>query len=337
MLKDDLKLLVVFDALFDLRSVTQTAHRLNLTQSAVSHALRRLRQTMDDPLFIRTGGSLQPTARARTMAGPIREGLARLREATVPTQFDPQLSRRTFTIAASSYFCALLIPGLIALARAQAPGITIRVIPIYADLLTRLDDGRVDLALGAFSRLPPHIAVELLFREELVWIASRDNPVAQARPSHASLLNMPHLALDPIRVFTPPRPHAALGSGEAELPAEQTIPTELQGSDLTPAIVYDSLTAIAVVGGTDLVALVPRRLALAEQAARGTTIVETEGSGSGIELVMISRTRAFPDPGHDWLHARIVNLTAEGTADTAMSGPEISGQPGGRGAGSRDG
>lgn len=310
MLKDDLNLLAVFDALYDLRSVTQTARSLNLTQSAISHALRRLRETMQDPLFIRAGGSLQPTARARSMAGPIREGLARLREATMPAQFDPELSRRTFTVAATSYFCALLIPDLIAAVRARAPGVTIRTMPLYSELLTRLDDGRVDLALGAFSRLPPHIVVEPLFTEDLVWIAARGNPVAQARPTHAELLGMPHLALDPIRVFAPPRPHAVQGTGEAELPAEQTVPSELLGSDLTPAIVYDTLTAIAVVGSTDLVALVPRRLALAEQDRLGIAIVETGASGPQIDLVMIARARAFADPGLDWLHAQIAKVAA---------------------------
>jgi DNA-binding transcriptional LysR family regulator len=72
MVKNDLNLLTVFDALYELRSVTQTARRLNLTQSAVSHALRRLREMLDDPLFVRTGGTLLRTVRARTIASRVR-------------------------------------------------------------------------------------------------------------------------------------------------------------------------------------------------------------------------------------------------------------------------
>jgi DNA-binding transcriptional LysR family regulator len=310
MLKQDLNLLAIFDALYEVRSVTQTARRLNLTQSAVSHALRRLRQAVDDPLFVRTGGALQPTVRARAMAGPIRDGLARLREATLPTPFDPQLSPRTFTVAASSYFCALLIPDLIAAARAQAPGVRIRTVPLYADLLARLDEGAVDLALGAFSRLPAHLVLEPLFREELVWIAAGDNPVVEARPGHAELLAMPHLALDSIRTFAPPRPYSEGSAWESALPAEQTVPPELHGSELTPAIVYDTLTAIAVVAGTDLVASVPRRLALSEQARHGIAIIETGEAGPGVDLVMISRARSFPDGGHDWLRSQVLKLAA---------------------------
>ena len=310
MLKTDFNLLAIFDTLYDLRSVTQTARRLNLTQSAVSHALRRLREGLDDPLFVRAGGTLQPTVRARAMAGPVREGLARLREATLPTQFEPEQSQRTFTVAASSYFCTLLIPDLIAAARVAAPGIKIRAVPLYSDLLARLDDGTVDLALGAFSRLPPHLVLEPLLREELVWIASRGNPIVRMRPSRADLLAMPHIALDPIRTFAPSRPHSAGDALEAALPAEQTVPMELHGSEMTPAIVYDTLTAIAVVAGTDLVAFVPRRLALAEESRHGIAIIETGEGGPGIDLAMISRARSFPDGGHDWLRSRISELAA---------------------------
>jgi DNA-binding transcriptional LysR family regulator len=225
----------------------------------------------------------------------------------LPTQFDPELSKRTFTVAATSYFCALLIPDLIALVRAQAPAITVRVAPIYSDLLTRLDEGAVDLALGAFARLPPRLLVEPLFREELVWIAANESPLVSARPSHDDLLSRPHLALDPIRTFTP-QPHTGGGAFESDLPAEQFVPMELHGSELTPAIVYDTLTAIAVVAVTDLVAMVPRRLALVERARRGIAILETGEAGPGIDLVMISRTRSFPDAGHDWLREQVLKL-----------------------------
>ena len=110
----DLNLLRVFDAIFELRSVTLTAERLNLTQSAISHALGRLRQAFGDPLFIRHPGGLQPTARAMEIAPGIREGLAQLQEALAPTPFDPATARRRFRITAGGYFCAVLVPELIA-------------------------------------------------------------------------------------------------------------------------------------------------------------------------------------------------------------------------------
>ena len=84
MLTLDLNLLAIFDAVHELRSVTRAAERLGLTQSAVSHALRRLRDTVGDPLFVRDGRRLQPTARATEMAPAVRDGLAHLRGAVAP-------------------------------------------------------------------------------------------------------------------------------------------------------------------------------------------------------------------------------------------------------------
>ena len=81
MVELDLNLLRVFDTLFEMRSVTRAAGKLGLTQSAVSHALRRLRDALDDPVFVRAPGGLQPTARAIEIAPGVREGLAQLRGA----------------------------------------------------------------------------------------------------------------------------------------------------------------------------------------------------------------------------------------------------------------
>src|SRR3569623_925529 len=118
----DLNLLRVFDAIFEVRSVTRTAERLGLTQSAISHALGRLRQAFGDPLFVRHPTGLQPTARAIEIAPGIREGLAQLQQALAPSPFDPATANRRFRINAGAYFCALLVPELIARARKLAPG-----------------------------------------------------------------------------------------------------------------------------------------------------------------------------------------------------------------------
>ncbi|WP_165912303.1 LysR family transcriptional regulator [Novosphingobium sp. PhB165] len=310
MTKPDLNLFAVFDVLFELRSVTRTADRLGLTQSAVSHALRRLRELLGDPLFVRTGGTLQPTPRARAMAPAIREGLARLGEAVLPSGFDARTSNRTFTIAASTYFCASLIPGLIAAARKHAPGVTFRAMPIRTDLLGLLEDSTVDLALGAFTRLPARIASRTLLREELVWIAAQSNPLVAAGLTHAELLALPHIGFDPVRTFAPAR---SAGDDSLETPylPEQTIPAEIHGSDLTPAIVYDVFTAVAVVARSDLVALVPRQLALSEQKRAGIAILESAEPGIAIEMSMIARSQSTSDAGLEWLKTLVEQLACE--------------------------
>lgn len=305
----DLNLLGVFDALYDLRSVTRAAQRLNLTQSAVSHALRRLREAVGDPLFIRTGGALQPTTRAREMAPGVREGLAQLRAAMVPTDFDPASAVRTFTLAAGSYFCALLIPQLIAWARKGAPGITFRIVPVGGELLTELDDGAVDLALGAFERVPRRLTAHTLFREDLVWIASKANPIAARRLIHDDILENPHLVIATKRPFEPLRALLAEDALENPLTERHELAGGGQGGGPIPAVVYDGLTAAAVVARTDMVALVPRRLAHSEEERLGLRILDTDESSRGIDLAMVTHNRASADAGLAWLRSQIVEIS----------------------------
>jgi DNA-binding transcriptional LysR family regulator len=315
MWKGDLNLLAVFDTLYELRSVTRTAERLNLTQSAVSHALRRLRETVDDPLFVRVGGALQPTLRAHAMATPVREGLGRLGEALTPARFDPATSQRTFAIAASSYFCALLIPELVAMARPEAPGIRIRAVPIRPDLLNQIDDGLVDLALANFSRMPARILSEPLLQEELVWIAAKDNPVVERRHTHAELLDMPHVAYEVVRTFAPVP--ASRTRSEHSDPLEQELPRELYGSATSPVVVFDTFAAMAVVERSNLIALVPRQLGMIEKARRDIEILDTGQTAPCVQLGMASLVRSSADGALNWLRSHVRQCASILRLDTA--------------------
>src|SRR5579871_2137367 len=164
----DLNLLRIFDLLFEERSVSRAARRLSLTQSAVSHALARLREMMGDPLFTRGAGGLQPTARAEELAPQLREILVRIRTALSPPSFDPRSSSREFTIAAGAYVCRLLLPPLVALARAAAPGVTLRIVNVNQALLDELDQGSVDIGIGAFEEIPARIKSLPLFNDTAV-------------------------------------------------------------------------------------------------------------------------------------------------------------------------
>src|SRR4051794_31023773 len=98
----DLNLLVALDALLTHRTLTEAAARVGLSQSAMSHALGRLRQLIGDPLFVRTAKGLAPTPRAQQLAAPIREALALIEQAVRrPAPFAPQTARRSFSLATS--------------------------------------------------------------------------------------------------------------------------------------------------------------------------------------------------------------------------------------------
>ena len=305
MIEMDLNLLRVFDTLVEVRNVTRAAGKLGLTQSAVSHALRRLRDTLDDPLFVRAPGGLQPTARALEIAPGVREGLAQLRGALSPTEFVPETAQRRFTLAAGSYFCTLLIPALIARVRAAAPEVSLRIVPLGPELLSDLDEGGVDLALGAFTRIPSRLSSESLYREELVWIAAPGNPIAHAPFDADAFAAAPRLTISVGRPFDALRYDGTL---ERRLIAEtgEAEPFALGGD---AAIVYDGLTAIGIVARTDMIALVPRRFAERDDPARGVVTLDAPEEG-GIDLMMLWHGKGDDDPGLGWLRGLIREIVS---------------------------
>src|SRR4051812_46933836 len=122
----DLNLLRVFVALLDEGSVTRAGARLGLTQSAVSHALNRLRYGLDDELFVRGPSGMQPTARAAETAPRVRRGRGQLPPALAPATFDPADSDREFVLAASPYAAGVLLPEMVPRMQAQAPRASLR-------------------------------------------------------------------------------------------------------------------------------------------------------------------------------------------------------------------
>lgn len=122
----DLNLAVTFLALWRERSVSRAAVRLSLSQSAVSSALARLRDVAGDPLFVRVGGAMEPTARARAMAEGIEQGIALLHGALrMPEVFDPAGSTRRFVLGLSDDFEIAIGPGLSCALQQQAPGVSV--------------------------------------------------------------------------------------------------------------------------------------------------------------------------------------------------------------------
>ena len=124
--RTDLNLLVLFEVVLEERHVGRAADRLNLTPSAVSHGLGRLRRLLNDPLFLRTPRGVVPTVRATELSGPVADVLARARSVISTAEpFDPARSTRRFTIAAADGTSAVLMPALLAELRKSAPGVDI--------------------------------------------------------------------------------------------------------------------------------------------------------------------------------------------------------------------
>ncbi len=187
----DLNLLRVFDEVMAERSLTRAARNLNLTQPAVSNALRRLRETLGDELVQRSGQGMAPTPRARAIWPAVRQALEQLELSLVPNEFVPAQAKTTFVLAMADATAAELMPGLVEILENEAPGVTIRVVPLTTrDPRQLLDEQICDLAVGFFPSVladmtarsqgeaPLPFAHQRLYDGEYVCVMRKDHPLA---------------------------------------------------------------------------------------------------------------------------------------------------------------
>src|ERR1700683_2981525 len=175
----DLNLLRVFDAIFQTRSVTVAASNLHLTQPAVSKQLNRLRELLDDPLFVRTNEGMAPTPRAEALAGPIRHALSEVHHAIEQQLgFDPMTSDRTFRIFLSDLGQTVFLPKLLELIAREEPLVNIHTVQVPPSRMrgVALESGDVDLAVGYFEEFEGTIHQQVLFEEHYVGMVRANHP-----------------------------------------------------------------------------------------------------------------------------------------------------------------
>ncbi|MBE9398985.1 LysR family transcriptional regulator [Pontibacterium sp. N1Y112] len=193
----DLNLLIIFEALITESHVSRAAEKVCLSQSAMSHALNRLREQMNDPLLVRTEGGLHPTPRALAMLPEVRKAL-QLIEQTLnpPPPFSESHSNRRFRIAATDYFETVVFPGWFSQLQQRAPQIKVEIDLIAMETAySRLEKGTVDLIVGldASQPLPPRLIVEPWITQQQVCIAGINNKDIADNLSLADYLNQPHV------------------------------------------------------------------------------------------------------------------------------------------------
>jgi DNA-binding transcriptional LysR family regulator len=305
----DLNLLRVFDILFEERNVTRASARLLLTQSAVSHALARLRDVLDDPLFVRIPSGLEPTERAHRLAPRLRVVLAEIRSLVATPIFDPAKTQQRFIISAGPYFCTLIVPTLIRLARECASGVSLQIVNVSTNLGQAIEQQRVDLALSSFKRPPPCFRSEVLFKDDKVWAIGAHHPLAKQPFDHAKFMELPRLAIDLAPSAEPFREVLATNDlvrrVNLEAHDDPILPRPDDGK--SPAvIVHDVATALAVTAETDMVTLVPRRLAKACESSVPIKIIDfPKDRAETIELSMLWHSRLQDNPGSLWLRSLV--------------------------------
>jgi DNA-binding transcriptional LysR family regulator len=299
----DLNLLRVFDALLQEQSVSRAGLRLGLSQSAVSHALGRLRQALGDELFQRGPAGMQPTAHALAIGPAVHTALAQIQAALAPQTFDPAATERQFTLIAGAYVSAVLVPELMARLRARAPRAGLRVTSFGSDVIENLEIGRADAALGSFDGATDRFDFRPLFTDTLVWVLRSGHPLIQpgATLTVETLAELEHVVVDYLRPEVTPEDRRL--RRRTMLDVRGAFDQELIDRGLVRrvgVVVPDSYTALAILVRSDMVALLPRRLA--ERAAqRGLLqLLEPPYRSSPMEIGVLRLRDRSNDPAQAW-------------------------------------
>jgi DNA-binding transcriptional LysR family regulator len=313
----DLNLLRVFDALIEERSVTRAGERLGLTQSAISHALSRLRYVLDDDLFVRGAEGMQPTRRASEIAPRLRQGLLQLQLALTPADFVPEETSRRFTVICGEYVGAIFVPALVARLREAAPRAEIRIRPSNRGVAEPLVAGRADLAIGSFRRIPEWFAAESLFEETRVWVLSDRHPAAWQELTLERLAELPHIIISATGEDEQAVAGYVVDHGLERLVMRSEVGL-LQGAlaarGLTRVIGLTTphfLAALAVVSHSDMTAPLPRRLAAAFAGAYRLKLFEPPYASPPFEIMALSHREHGNEPAILWLRDLVRRVASE--------------------------
>ncbi|MBS0331796.1 MAG: LysR family transcriptional regulator [Proteobacteria bacterium] len=311
----DLNLLRVFDVLLEERSVTRTGARLGLTQSAVSHALNRLRYVLGDELFVRGPAGMQPTPRAVEMGPQVHAALNQLTAALAPSDFDPATSERRFAVVAGAYASGILAPPLAGRLAQAAPRCELLIAELANDILERADARRVDFLVGSVMVAPDRFAHETLMTEELVWVVRTGHPTFQtAKVDLETLVSVPHVVIarslpglledgGERRAFVSRASWEDAGAFEAALAAHGLT---RQVGVLAP----DTYTALAVASRTDMATLIPRRLALLSAAGGRVQLIDPPYDSPTVDVSLLYLRERLAEPAIAWMRDLIREVAA---------------------------
>ena len=298
----DLNLFLVFQAIYATRSVTLAGERLGMTQSAVSNALKRMRERFNDALFVRSADGMVPTPVAERLIAPIEEGIACLVQAIDQGRtFEPGTSSRIFRLAVNDIGQLVMMPELLSVARGIAPGVRFETVDVsMADARQRMLHGQIDIALGSWEAMGPSFYQQRLFDETFVVLMSKASPLgARERIELDDYLAAEHIAYRP--------------QGTTDSQLQQTL--EKAGALDRRRVVLTaahSLGLTSIVATSGLLLTAPARLAHAMVATRADLrSVDAPFEVTPFEIRQQWHERFHQDSGNRWLRELIFGLFHE--------------------------
>ncbi len=304
----DLNLLRVFDEVMAERNLTRAARNLSITQPAVSNALRRLRDVLGDELVRRSGAGVDPTPRALALWPTVREALQQLQHTLAPNEFDATVADTTFVLAMADATAAELIPGLVQIAEAEAPGISIRAVPLTTrDPRALLEAEEADMAIGYFpaviasltARGQSGVAVpfetQRLYVGQYVCVMRRDHPLAEQPLTLDAYCSARHLL-----VSFSGRPYGFIDQTLSALGRERRI----------VVTVNQFFTAGRVVANSELLTVLPRHFVRVTGIDSQLVLRDLPFDQPLVHVDAVWHRRAQHGHAHEWLRAALVRSAA---------------------------
>jgi DNA-binding transcriptional LysR family regulator len=303
----DLNLLKVFDVVMVERNVTRAAGRLAMTQPAVSNALRRLRESTHEELFVPTSTGVTPTVHAETLWPIVRASLDGLREAFEPQGFDPRVDARVFTLMMADATAALFVPLLVSALQREQAQVDLSIVPLTTrDPRAILEQGQADIALGFFPEVAVALAAEgdagavrraSLYGCEYVCAMRRDHPLAKK----GALTLDAYCAAQHLRVNFAGRPRGYVDEALTRLGRERRV----------MITVNQFFTAGSVVHQSDLLTVLPRSFVPATGFESQLAIRPLPFELPGIDVSLLWHRRHEQDTAQRWLRDTLMRAAAE--------------------------
>jgi DNA-binding transcriptional LysR family regulator len=297
----DLNLLRVFDAAMAEGSLTRAAQALAMTQPAVSHALKRLREQLGEELFVRVAHGVKPTPRAEALWPAVRQALAALRQQLAPADYDPARDEAQLHLAMADATAALLMPPLLQRLQAMDSRANLRVLPLTTrDPRRLIDSGEADLALGFFPALITHLVAqggdahlrhERLYDTRYVCVMRQGHPLAEA----GALTLDAYVSAHHLLVSFSGKPFGQVDQALAALGRQRRI----------VLTVNQFFTAGRVVSASDLLTVLPESFVEATGVREQLAIRELPLALDPVHVEMVWHLRREAEPAHRWLREQV--------------------------------
>lgn len=288
----DGQVLRTFLVILEESSVSRAAERLEVTQSAVSHTLAKLRRIFGDPLFVRSGQGLTPTETALSLKAPARDVLNRLKSLTDQRQFDPKSEAMHFVIAANDMQRDLVFPEIVRSTGHEQIGLSLELIPSGVPSVALLRDARCDLILTPLPPDAPDLIQQKLFSGMMMCFF--DSSQTEAPGSMQDYLDADHVTV-----------HFALGGASDEVLVAPELPHIPK-----PKITVSNFAGIpSFIRGTKMLSTQLEFMRLS--TLRELTVSPLPFETGPVSIFMVWHERSNNDPAHKWLREKVRQIAGK--------------------------